>query len=210
MSLSFKNISFKYNNCYPVKQSIFSNFSLNIQVGEKVCIFGKTGSGKSTLIKLLTGEEKLQQGKILFQNKDIKKMKNLFENIAILFQKPEKQFVFPNIKDEVEFISERRKVFTQTRTYELADKFNFPLKSYLNRNIYSLSPGELKLLQIILVLSLNKPYWILDDPFLFLDEDKIKVFKEILANSNDKTILILSRNKSDFAGLLNREIFLNK
>ncbi|MCK4358347.1 MAG: ABC transporter ATP-binding protein [Candidatus Cloacimonetes bacterium] len=208
MSLSFENISFRYKNCYPVKQSIFSNFSLNIQLGEKVGIFGKTGSGKSTLIKLITGEEKPQKGKILFQNQDIKKMKNLFENIAILFQKPEKQFVFPNIKDEIEFISERRKIFTQTLIYEFADKFNFPLKSYLNRNIYSLSLGELKLLQIILVLSLNKPYWILDDPFLFLDGDKIKVFKEILANINDKTILILSRNKSDFKGIIDREIML--
>lgn len=208
MSLSFQNISFKYKSGYPVKQPIFSNFSLNIQIGEKVCIFGKTGSGKSTLIKLLTREEKLQQGKILFQNKDIKKMKNLFENIAILFQKPEKQFVFPNIKDEIEFISERRKNYIQTNIYKFADKFNFPLKSYLNGNIYALSTGELKLIQIILVLSLNKPYWILDDPFLFLDEDKIKVFKEILTKSNDKTILILSRNKMDFEGIIDREIML--
>ncbi|MCK4338500.1 MAG: ATP-binding cassette domain-containing protein, partial [Candidatus Cloacimonetes bacterium] len=160
-------------------------------------------------IKLLTGEEKLQKGKILFQNHDIKRMKNMFENIAILFQKPEKQFVFPKIKDEIEFISERRKDDIQTRIYELADKFNFMLKSYLSRNIYSISSGELKLLQVILVLSINRPYLILDDPFLFLDEDKSKIFKELLANFRNKTILILARNKSNFEGIIDREIILN-
>lgn len=209
MCLIFENISFRYRDDFSVKELIFSNFSLNIHAREKVGIFGKTGSGKSTLIKLLTGEEKLQKGKILFQNHDIKRMKNMFENIAILFQKPEKQFVFPKIKDEIEFISERRKDDIQTRIYELADKFNFMLKSYLSRNIYSLSSGELKLLQVILVLSINRPYLILDDPFLFLDEDKSKIFKELLANFRNKTILILARNKSNFEGIIEREIILN-
>ena len=206
MSLTFENISFRYNNTSSEKQLNLSGFSLNIQEGEKVGIFGKTGSGKSTLIKLLIGEEKQQKGKILFKNIDIKKKKNLFENIAILFQEPDKQFVFPNIKDEIGFISESRKDEIQTGIFELSDKFNFMLKSYLNRNIYALSTGELKLIQIILVLSLNKQYCIFDDPFLFLDEDKIEILKEIFSNSNDKTFLFLARSKTNFEGIIDREI----
>ncbi|MCK4339180.1 MAG: ATP-binding cassette domain-containing protein, partial [Candidatus Cloacimonetes bacterium] len=57
MSLIFENISFRYRDDFSVKELIFSNFSLNIHDREKVGIFGKIGSGKSTLIKLLTGEE---------------------------------------------------------------------------------------------------------------------------------------------------------
>lgn len=209
MSLSFENISFNYRNEFSKEKQIFSDFSLNIYDGEKVGVFGKIGSGKSTLIKLITGEEKLHKGKILFQNQDIKKMKNPFENISILFQKPEKQFVFPSIKDEVNFISEgQRYAGVRSRIDELAKRFNLELKLYLNRDIFSVSSGELRLIQIILVLSSNKPYLILDDPFLFLDNTQIKVFKKILLNQNDSTILIFARNRVGFEELINREVIL--
>lgn len=209
MSLSFENISFKYRNGFPKEKQIFSDFSLNIYDGEKVGVFGKIGSGKSTLIKLITGEEKPHKGKILFKNQDIKKMKNPFENISILFQKPEKQFVFPSIKDEVNFISEgQRYAGAHSRIDELAKRFNLELKLYLNRDIFSVSSGELRLIQIILVLSSNKPYLILDDPFLFLDNTQIKVFKKILLSHNDSTILIFARNRVGFEELINREVIL--
>ena len=209
MSLSFENISFKYRNGFSKEKQIFSDFSLNIYDGEKVGVFGRIGSGKSTLIKLITGEEKPHKGKILFQNQDIKRMKNPFENISILFQKPEKQFVFPSIKDEVNFISEgQRYAGVRSRIDELAKRFNLELKLYLNRDIFSVSSGELRLIQIILVLSSNKPYLILDDPFLFLDNTQIKVFKKILLNQNDSTILIFARNQMGFEELINREVIL--
>lgn len=208
MSLSFENISFNYRNEFSKEKQIFSDFSLNIYDGEKVGVFGKIGSGKSTLIKLITGEEKLHKGKILFQNQDIKEMKNPFENISILFQKPEKQFVFPSIKDEVNFISEgQRCADAHSRIDELAKRFNLELKLYLNRDIFSVSSGELRLIQIILVLSSNKPYLILDDPFLFLDKAQTKIFKKILSNY-DNTIVIFARNKVGFEELINREIIL--
>lgn len=209
MSLSFENISFNYRNGFSKEKQIFSDFSLNIYDGEKVGVFGKIGSGKSTLIKLITGEEKLHKGKILFQNQDIKRMKNLFENISILFQKPEKQFVFPSIKDEINFISEgQRCAEAHSRIDELAKRFNLELKLYLNRDIFSVSSGELRLIQIILVLSSNKPYLILDDPFLFLDKAQIKVFKKILLNHNNSTILIFARNQMGFEELITREVIL--
>jgi len=208
MSLFFENISFNYRNGFSEAKQIFSDFSLNIYDGEKVGVFGKIGSGKSTLIKFITGEEKLHKGKILFQNKDIKRMKNPFENISILFQKPEKQFVFPSIKDEINFISEgQRCAEVHSRIDELAKRFNLGLKLYLNRDIFSVSSGELRLIQIILVLSSNKPYLILDDPFLFLDEEQIKIFKKILSNY-DNTILIFARNQMDFEELINRAVIL--
>ncbi len=207
MSLSFENISFRYNNKFSQNTLIFSNFSLCIKKGEKVGIFGKTGTGKTTLVKFITEEEKLQKGRIIFQNKDIRKVKNPFERISILFQKPEKQFVFPNIKDEIDFILNGREEETDSKINELAKEFGFNLKLYWDRNIYSFSPGELKLIQIILVLSAEKPYLILDDPFLFLDKAQIKIFKEILSNY-DNTILIFARNQVGFEELINREVIL--
>ncbi|MEA3476023.1 MAG: ABC transporter ATP-binding protein [Candidatus Cloacimonadota bacterium] len=208
MSLSFENINFRYNNKFSQNTLIFSNFSLYIKKGEKVGIFGKTGTGKTTLVKFITKEEKLQKGRIIFQNKDIRKAKNPFERISILFQKPEKQFVFPNIKDEIDFILNGREEETDSKINELAKEFGFNLKLYWDRNIYSFSPGELKLIQIILVLSAEKPYLILDDPFLFLDEEQIKIFKKILLNHNNSTILIFARNQVGFEELINREVIL--
>ena len=67
-NIEINNVSFRYKDNEP---SIFNNLSLKIRAGQYVAIVGKTGCGKSTLIRLLLGFEKPQKGAVYYDGKDI-------------------------------------------------------------------------------------------------------------------------------------------
>ncbi|MGL4955316.1 MAG: ATP-binding cassette domain-containing protein, partial [Cetobacterium sp.] len=61
--IKFKNIDLKFND-----KIILKDFNLTINKGEKVLIAGKSGKGKSTLLKILLGFNSPDSGEVLFQN----------------------------------------------------------------------------------------------------------------------------------------------
>ncbi len=67
-NIEINNVSFRYNDEMP---SILDNFSLKIRSGQYVAIVGKTGCGKSTLMRLLLGFETPQRGAIYYDGQDI-------------------------------------------------------------------------------------------------------------------------------------------
>ncbi len=67
-NIEINNVSFKYKDNGP---AIFENLSLKIRAGQYVAIVGKTGCGKSTLIRLLLGFEKPQKGAVYYDGRDI-------------------------------------------------------------------------------------------------------------------------------------------
>ncbi len=83
--IELNNVSFRYNENMPL---IVDNMSLKIRPGQYVAIVGKTGCGKSTLMRLLLGFEKPQKGAVYFDGKDINKLdlKSLRKKIGIVMQ----------------------------------------------------------------------------------------------------------------------------
>jgi len=73
--ITFKNITFKYSSS---DTPILQNFNLKIKHGEKIAITGKSGSGKSTIVKLLIGILENDDGTILIDNVDIKNYDNIW------------------------------------------------------------------------------------------------------------------------------------
>lgn len=67
-AIELNNISFRYDENMPV---IFDNLSFKIKAGQYVAIVGKTGCGKSTLIRLLLGFEKPNKGAVYYDGKDL-------------------------------------------------------------------------------------------------------------------------------------------
>lgn len=84
--IAFHNVNKSYNS-----QSILSDINFKISPGEFVSITGKSGAGKSTIIKLLIGEEKPQKGRVIFGPYEVNKLKPdelpaLRKKIGIVFQ----------------------------------------------------------------------------------------------------------------------------
>jgi ABC-type bacteriocin/lantibiotic exporter with double-glycine peptidase domain len=68
LSLSLSNLSFKYDDSTQWK---FRDLNLQVQAGQKICISGRGGSGKNTLLKLLTGIYSASQGQVLVDQKPL-------------------------------------------------------------------------------------------------------------------------------------------
>ena len=84
-NIKLDNISFKYSENSPY---IFEDFSLDIKAGQYVAIVGKTGCGKSTLVRLLLGFEKPNKGAVYYDGKDINDLdkKSLRSHIGSVMQ----------------------------------------------------------------------------------------------------------------------------
>ncbi len=193
MSIICQNISFAYANRKP-DSVIFEDFNFELTNNEKKCLYGGTGSGKTTLLKLFFGELKTRKGKILINNTPLKKEKTLFKKVAFLFQESEKQFVFPSIQDEYKFIIQPKSVSAITQNIkELCDVFNVVIEYYFDRDIYELSIGELRLLQIIFSFSAVTEYLILDEPADHLEKtNRLKLF-DLIKSTKNRGILILTK-----------------
>ena len=80
-SIKFKNISFGYND-----RSILKNFNLHINLGEKIGIIGTTGSGKTTLVDIISGIIKPENGRIYYDDINIKNLNNQVLKIGYIPQ----------------------------------------------------------------------------------------------------------------------------
>src|SRR5574344_719669 len=81
--LEFRNIEKRFDN-----EVIFKNVNLKIYKGEVISLIGKSGSGKSTMLRCINLLEKLDNGDILLEGKNINDVKlvELRQNIGIVFQ----------------------------------------------------------------------------------------------------------------------------
>ena len=84
-AVEMNNVSFRYNESMP---NVIDNLSLKIRPGQYVAIVGKTGCGKSTLMRLLLGFEKADRGAIYYDGKDINSLdlKSLRRKIGSVMQ----------------------------------------------------------------------------------------------------------------------------
>ena len=84
-SIELSNISFQYS---PDGPKIIDNLSLKIRPNQYVAIVGKTGCGKSTLMRILLGFEKPQTGSVYFDGKDLDSLdvKSVRRNIGVVMQ----------------------------------------------------------------------------------------------------------------------------
>lgn len=103
-SIEINGVYFRYNEDTPY---ILENFSLKIKSGEYVAVVGKTGCGKSTLVRLLLGFEKPEKGLIFFDGKDIARidLKSLRRKIGSVIQ--DAQLFYGDIFDNIAIASEK-------------------------------------------------------------------------------------------------------
>ncbi len=191
--ITFKNICLNFKN-----KNIFENFNFVINSGEKVVVFGKSGTGKSTLLNLILGFKQADSGQIIFNDQEINSQ-NIFEirkQIAYIDQdvmmgegKVEKI-----IAEYFSFVANSQKQFTATEMTELLETFGLD-SNILKKDIGQISGGEKQRLAVVVALLLKRPVMILDEITSSLDPaSKTIVIKELLKNSQS-TILIITHDE---------------
>lgn len=192
--IDFRNVNFKYKDKW-----ILRDFSIEILANTITGIVGENGSGKSTIIKLLSKLCVPQSGMIYLDGIPIEKLtyESVKRNMAVI---PQDNFLpYGSLKSIMEINSkEKEKVM-----YELMEKMGvsiakFPegLNTEISENMGNLSGGEIQKLSLIRALLHDKKIYILDEPTSSMDlESEIEfcsIVKEYLIN---KTVLIITHRQ---------------
>lgn len=204
--LIIKNLSFKYQN-----KKIINNLSFKIKKGETICIVGNSGVGKSTLLKIIIGFIKKNEGEILLNSKIIKDY-NLIKNyIGFIPQQP---FI---VKGDLSFnLSLNNKIDTEkeTKISKMLKITNFGLDESFtsNKDIEedgaNISAGQKQRLELLRAIYFDSEILILDEPTANLDKKiETKIINELI--SMKKTLIIVTHSK-DIIKSSNRILFLKE
>ncbi|EQK48708.1 ABC transporter family protein [[Clostridium] bifermentans ATCC 19299] len=178
-TFNIENVEFKYNN---KSKNIIENFNMDIKKGDKVAIVGLTGSGKTTIVKLIAGLYKPNKGKIKinginFDNIRLDKLNGLMTivpQIPIVFNKT----IRDNITLEDESINDKKVVDALECACLLDDVSKMPmgLNTYISGQAGNLSGGQIQRLSLARALVRKPQLLIMDEATSSLDaitEDKI-------------------------------------
>ncbi|MCK6131014.1 ABC transporter ATP-binding protein [Parvimonas micra] len=213
--VEIENLSLSYGN----NKKVLKNISLNIKKGECILLTGKSGSGKSSIINSINGlavryDGASIDGSIRIGNKDIKNLK-LYEIsmlVSSVFQNPKTHFFNVNTTLELLFYLENIGLSRYEMDKRLTEMLNlFPIEHLLNRDIFKLSGGEKQILCIAASYISGTEIIVLDEPSSNLDEENIKVIKEMLVQLKDKgKTLIISEHRIFYLMDIIDKIFLIK
>lgn len=188
--VEIENLSLSYGQ----NKKVLKNISLNIKKGECVLFTGKSGSGKSSIINSINGlavryDGASIDGSIRIDNKNIKNLK-LYEIsmlVSSVFQNPKTHFFNVNTSLELLFYLENIGLSREEMDRRLTEMLNlFPIEHLLNRDIFKLSGGEKQILCIAASYISGTEIIVLDEPSSNLDEENIKIIKEMLVKLKSK------------------------
>ena len=192
--IEIKDLSYSYNE----KKKAVDGISLNIEKGSYTTIIGHNGSGKSTLAKLIAGLLPIKEGKIVIEGLEVCE-ENLFkirEELGIVFQNPDNQFIGSTVKDDIAFGLENKRVRSEDMEgiiEEYANKVG--LSAFLDHEPQNLSGGQKQRVAIAGILAMHPNIIIFDEATSMLDPKGKKEIKKLmydLADDKENEITIIS------------------
>lgn len=199
--ISLKNISYSYPN----KKDLFSlkNINLTIKKNDKIGIMGETGSGKTTLINIITGLLTPTSGEMIINNKQdllINEWQNsisyvpqkiYISNSSIKFNITFKEILSP--KEEIKLT----KVLKIVQMYDYVNSLEKKWDTLIGEEGNNFSGGQNQRLGIARALYKNSKILILDEATSALDKKtENKILSKIFSSENKKTIISISHNKN--------------
>lgn len=213
--IAFENFSFRYEES---TDFTLKDINLTVQTGEFILLTGRSGCGKTTLIRSLNGliphfypgEIK---GNILMDGQSLLEVKpsDLAGKVGTVFQDPRSQFFMTDTTRELAFGCENMG-FSREKTVDRITKAATDLKltDYLNRSIFDLSSGEKQQIAIGSVYALLPKVYIFDEPSANLDYEATRRLAEIMKRlkQNGYTIIVVEHRFYYLRELLDRAFLI--
>ena len=192
--ISFRNVSYSYNNY----NNVIDNLSFNIKSGEHTLLNGISGSGKSTICKLLYKENYNYQGEILIDNCNIKDLSLGSIRDSILYVSQNEELFTGSIKDNILMgrdVSDNlfQEVASICELESIVSKKSMRYDSLVEVSAKNISGGEKQRIILARGLLKNANIIILDEALSEVDKDlESKIIKNIKKYFRDKTIIYIS------------------
>lgn len=176
--IEMKNIWFRYERNLP---DILHGTNLKAYKGEFLAILGGNGTGKSTMLSVITGVNKAYRGKVYINGQDISKSKKFESGIAMLPQNPQTLFVKNTVEEDLYDIFSGRKIPKEIQKQKIEKVILLcGLEKFLSRHPYDLSGGEQQKAALAKVLLTEPKILLLDEPTKGLDIAYKKKFAETI------------------------------
>ena len=173
----------KYKNL-----EVLNDINLKFEDGKMYAIIGANGSGKSLILKALSGYNKLTSGKVLQNGNEIRKNNNYIEDAGIIIENP----VMVNEYTITENLEYLKKMSKNTKEIDLEKWYKyFEIEEYKEKRFSELSLGTKQKVALIQAFMHNPQNILLDEPFNALDKKAVIKVKELLLEEKKKGKLIV-------------------
>ena len=173
----------KYKNL-----EVLSDINLKFEDGKMYAIIGANGSGKSLILKALSGYNKLTSGKVLQDGNEIRKNNNYIEDAGIIIENP----VMVNEYTITENLEYLKKMSENSKEIDLEKWYKyFEIEEYKEKRFSELSLGTKQKVALIQAFMHNPQNILLDEPFNALDKKAVIKVKELLIEEKKKGKLII-------------------
>ena len=220
IKVKIKDISYYYEK----KRKIIDSFSVNIPKNSITAITGKSGTGKTTLIEIISGlaflgenfsgeieynfrnenKEKEDEKLLLYKNILERELYEIKKRIGIVFQNTGEQFFSGTVLEELEYnimkkhkIKNRKSKELSDRINEIAEIFGYDEK-FLMKSPFVISGGEKKMLGLALAICLEPEILLLDEPTGALDYNMTVKFMKIVEKmkKNGTTVILVTHDEN--------------
>lgn len=187
-----ENLSFSYDQLH----NAVDNVSFSVPEGSYTAIIGQNGSGKSTVAKLITGLLEKKAGTVKIDGMELNEenLRAIRQEVGIVFQNPDNQFIGSTVRDDIAFGLENHQV-PQPEMDGIIDTYakRVHMEDFLNVEPTHLSGGQKQRVAIAGVLAMHPKILVFDEATSMLDpQGKAEIKHVIRSLHEDRKLTILS------------------
>ena len=202
--IEVSNISFKYSG---QKDLVFDDFSLRLEANNIYGLLGKNGTGKSTLLYLISGLLRPKKGSVCFDS--VETCKRMPETLSEIFIVPE-EFDLPamSLNDYVKI----NKPFYPRFSQEVLENCLKDFELTTDLKLHALSMGQKKKVFVSFALAAGTKLLLMDEPTNGLDIPSKSQFRKVVAQymTEDRTLIISTHQVHDVESLLDHILILSQ
>jgi energy-coupling factor transport system ATP-binding protein len=216
--IELQSVSYVYGERTPFEITALKNVNLNIEAGSVTGIIGHTGSGKSTLVRLLNGLERPASGKVLLDGVDIwekpKEIGKVRYRVGLVMQYPEYQLFEETVAADIAY-GPKNMGLDEEAVEERVKKYAALVglsEEDLQKSPFELSGGQKRRAAIAGIMAMKPDVLVLDEPAAGLDPvgrnlifDAIEEYRAV----EGATIIIVSHSMEDMAVRCHRVIVMS-
>ena len=210
--ITFENITFTHSEN---SDALFKDFSLTIKPGERIGLVGRSGSGKTSLTRLLLRFNDIENGTITIDDQAIDQVtqNNLRQTIAYVAQEP--VLFHRSLRDNIAYANpdatdqEIDHAIRQANAYDFIQKLPKGLDTIVGERGVKLSGGQRQRIAIARAILKNAPILVLDEATSALDSESEKLIQDALKHlMKNRTSIVIAHRLSTIASL-DRILVLN-